>query len=327
MSIPVPDWYRLDAINRYALKPNEQAVYDCLCYHAHGRTRIAWPSQVRIAEERKLNPRTVKRAMARLAEVGLIVQQDVGRPGRSARWLIADFHPRGRSNFAAPTRRAEWGEMANGLVGVDLVETERHEIWNSTSALGPEVAPEIALNSTLGITRQNGSTSAPRPPEDKGTPRTHVAPSSADAENDPRFAAVVADDEAEEEERPSLGSLPSGASRRGRDASNAWDEEDPIEDPLASAAQRATFAPKAQPLTREQVRALADLARMIEDDDIDAVDITAMDRDEAAELIRLLRGEQYRRIYCETPFDCTLADLSAGAQRYFRDRDLDHLFG
>lgn len=304
MSIPIPDWYRADAIKRYALRPNEQAVYDCLCYHAHGRTRIAWPSQITIAKERKLNPRTVKRAMARLAEVGLIIQRDEGRPGRSARWMIADMHPRGRSTTPSPTVRAVWDEATNGLVGVEMAMAD----VTSTSASGPEVAPQIDPNPTPGTTGLNSPTSALGPPEGKGTSRTHVATSSADAENVHRSAADERANDDDEEDHPETGS------RSSMDKSKAIDR--------SSAAQRATFSPKALPPTGEQERALADLAWMI-----GVVGLTVADRDEAAEVIRGLRREQHYRIWADTPFDCTLDVLSAGTQRYFRDRDLDHLFG
>ncbi|CAH0207386.1 helix-turn-helix domain-containing protein [Microbacterium sp. Bi121] len=328
MSIPVPAWYPADAIKRYGLVPSEQAVYDCLCYHAHARTRIAWPSQGTIGEERNLNPRTVKRAMARLAEVGLIVQQEAGRRGRSARWLIVEIHPRGTSKLGMPNRRAEWSSDANGLVRIDPSETGSHDSWGSTSVAGPEVGPRNGGKSALGITGQNGSTSASGPPEDNGARSAEVSP-VIETGNAHRSAASASDSKAEDDvEEPDRSSLISSSAQRGNHVSQRWDDCDEIQSEAIerSRAEGVHSAPQAQDQpqapSEAQLQALADLARMITD-----VEITVIDSHDADALIKELRGEQYRRIHNDEPFDCALDDLSAGAQRYFHERHLDHLFG
>lgn len=49
---------------------------------------IAWPSQITIKDDLGMGRATVQRALARLLEVGVIVEHEPGRPGRTTRYRI-----------------------------------------------------------------------------------------------------------------------------------------------------------------------------------------------------------------------------------------------
>lgn len=51
---------------------------------------ISWPSQLRIAADLGIARSTVQDALARLREVGAVVQHEPGRVGRSTRYRIGD---------------------------------------------------------------------------------------------------------------------------------------------------------------------------------------------------------------------------------------------
>jgi len=158
VSVPIPSWFVTDAVRRFDLRPNEVAVYVCLAHHANAKTRRAWPSQQTIAAEMGINPRTARRALDRLEEVGLIEKYVEGIPGRSARYLLPAELPIPKWRHPAPTTRSEWSDEVNGY----------RSIPTQTSASGPEVEGRLGSKRDSGITRQNRATSASRPPEGKG---------------------------------------------------------------------------------------------------------------------------------------------------------------
>lgn len=72
---------------------------------------------------------------------------------------------------------------------------------------------------------------------------------------------------------------------------------------------------------------LADLRAALEgletDQERATVPATAQD---AGELIAYYRGEAYRRMHNDEPFDCALTNLSPDARRYYEGRGVTALF-
>ena len=74
-------------IGALELSAHEALVLLKLMDHA-GADGIAWPSQGTIAAELGMGRSTVVRALARLLEVGVIVEHEPGRSGRATRYRI-----------------------------------------------------------------------------------------------------------------------------------------------------------------------------------------------------------------------------------------------
>lgn len=52
------------------------------------RAGVAWPSQLRLARDLGMGRATVQRALYRLLELGVVVEHEPGRSGRSTRYRV-----------------------------------------------------------------------------------------------------------------------------------------------------------------------------------------------------------------------------------------------
>ncbi|SIS19668.1 helix-turn-helix domain-containing protein [Microbacterium sp. RURRCA19A] len=93
-------WLAQGGLRKLGLSTHEGWVLVALVERAD-RDGIAWPSQYTIATDLGIARSTVQLALARLVEVGAIVEHEPGRQGRSARYRIAAQLDRRAGQLAA----------------------------------------------------------------------------------------------------------------------------------------------------------------------------------------------------------------------------------
>lgn len=82
-------WLARGGLKHLGLSAHEGWVLLALIDRAD-RDGIAWPSQYTLAADLGIARSTVQVALARLVEVGAVVEHEPGRQGRSARYRIGD---------------------------------------------------------------------------------------------------------------------------------------------------------------------------------------------------------------------------------------------
>jgi Fe2+ or Zn2+ uptake regulation protein len=87
-------WVNNAILDEYGqrLGPYGLAVYQALCRHANNKSQECWPSKALLARETGMSFRSVRNALLRLEELGLIVIIPGGGEGNTNTYILTDAY-------------------------------------------------------------------------------------------------------------------------------------------------------------------------------------------------------------------------------------------